>query len=88
MGPLDLPAGWGQGLGVHGEYKSKAAALVEIDCTPATVNRNARHDRPLHVHRAAAVAFVGGQAQVIDEYRERRQREVLGENDADAQRRA
>ncbi len=34
-----MPAGTAQGLGVHGEYKSRAACLVEIDCTPATVNR-------------------------------------------------
>jgi len=34
-----MPAGTAQGLGLHSEYKSRAAALVEIDCTPATVNR-------------------------------------------------
>ncbi|MBO0767056.1 MAG: xanthine dehydrogenase family protein molybdopterin-binding subunit [Solirubrobacterales bacterium] len=28
-----------QGIGVHHEYKSFGACLVEIDCTPATVNR-------------------------------------------------
>jgi hypothetical protein len=40
------------------------------------------------VHRSAAVALVGGEPQVIDEDRERRQGEVLGQNDADAKRRA
>jgi len=34
-----MPAGTAQGLGLHSEYKSCAAALVEIDCTAATVNR-------------------------------------------------
>jgi isoquinoline 1-oxidoreductase beta subunit len=34
-----MPAQMAQGLGLHGEYKSRAAALVEIDCTAATVNR-------------------------------------------------
>ncbi|HWF74725.1 MAG TPA: molybdopterin cofactor-binding domain-containing protein [Solirubrobacteraceae bacterium] len=34
-----MPAGTAQGLGLHSEYKSAAAYLVEIDCTPATVNR-------------------------------------------------
>ena len=34
-----MPPGTAQGLGVHMEYKGRAACLVEIDCTPATVNR-------------------------------------------------
>jgi isoquinoline 1-oxidoreductase beta subunit len=34
-----MPAGTAQGIAFHSEYKSRAAALVEIDCTPATVNR-------------------------------------------------
>jgi len=28
-----------QGIAIHSEYKNRAACLVEIDCTPATVNR-------------------------------------------------
>jgi isoquinoline 1-oxidoreductase subunit beta len=34
-----MPAGTAQGIGIHNEYKSRAASLVEIDCRPATVNR-------------------------------------------------
>jgi isoquinoline 1-oxidoreductase beta subunit len=34
-----MAPGTAQGLGLHSEYKSAAAFLVEIDCTPATVNR-------------------------------------------------
>jgi isoquinoline 1-oxidoreductase beta subunit len=34
-----LPAGMAQGIGLHSEYQAAIAALVEIDCTPATVNR-------------------------------------------------
>jgi isoquinoline 1-oxidoreductase beta subunit len=34
-----MPAGTAQGIGVHREYKSFAACLVEIDCRPATVGR-------------------------------------------------
>ncbi len=34
-----MPAGTAQGIGLHHEYKSYAACIVEIDCTPATVNR-------------------------------------------------
>jgi isoquinoline 1-oxidoreductase beta subunit len=37
-----MPAGTAQGVGVHREYKSFAACLVEIDCRPATVNRVVR----------------------------------------------
>jgi isoquinoline 1-oxidoreductase beta subunit len=29
-----------QGIALHSEYKSRVAALVEIDCTPGTVNRS------------------------------------------------
>jgi isoquinoline 1-oxidoreductase subunit beta len=34
-----MPAGTAQGIGLHHEYKGYAACVVEIDCTPATVNR-------------------------------------------------
>jgi isoquinoline 1-oxidoreductase beta subunit len=34
-----MPRGKAQGIAVHMEYKGRAACLVEIDCTPATVNR-------------------------------------------------
>jgi isoquinoline 1-oxidoreductase beta subunit len=34
-----MPSGTAQGIAVHKEYKGYAACLVEIDCTPATVNR-------------------------------------------------
>jgi isoquinoline 1-oxidoreductase beta subunit len=34
-----MPAGTAQGIAFHTEYKGVCAALVEIDCTPATVNR-------------------------------------------------
>jgi isoquinoline 1-oxidoreductase beta subunit len=34
-----MAPGTAQGIAVHKEYKGAAACLVEIDCTPATVNR-------------------------------------------------
>jgi len=34
-----MPAGTAQGIAFHTEYKGVCAALVEIDCTPETVNR-------------------------------------------------
>jgi isoquinoline 1-oxidoreductase beta subunit len=34
-----LPAGTAQGIAFHSEYKGRAACLVEIDATPATVER-------------------------------------------------
>jgi isoquinoline 1-oxidoreductase beta subunit len=34
-----MPAGTAQGLGIHNEYKGRAACLVEIDCRPATIAR-------------------------------------------------
>jgi len=34
-----MPAGTAQGMAVHKEYKGAAAALVEIDCRPETVQR-------------------------------------------------
>jgi isoquinoline 1-oxidoreductase beta subunit len=34
-----MPAGTAQGIALHSEYKSRVGALVEIDCTRATVNR-------------------------------------------------
>jgi isoquinoline 1-oxidoreductase beta subunit len=33
------PAGTAQGIAVHSEYQGAIAVLVEIDCTPATMNR-------------------------------------------------
>lgn len=37
-----LPAGVGQGLALHREYKQTMACFVELDCRPATVNRKIR----------------------------------------------
>jgi isoquinoline 1-oxidoreductase beta subunit len=37
-----MPPGTAQGIAIHNEYHSVAACLVEIDCTPATVNRTVR----------------------------------------------
>lgn len=37
-----MPAGTAQGIAFHAEYKAVSAALVEIDCRPATVNRPVR----------------------------------------------
>jgi len=34
-----MPAGTAQGIAFHAEYHGVSAALVEIDCRPATVNR-------------------------------------------------
>jgi len=34
-----MAPGTAQGIGLHSEYKGRAAALVEIDCRPGTVNR-------------------------------------------------
>lgn len=34
-----MPKGKAQGIALHREYRGAAAVLVEIDCTPATVNR-------------------------------------------------
>jgi isoquinoline 1-oxidoreductase beta subunit len=34
-----MPTGTAQGIAFHAEYKGVCAALAEIDCTPATVNR-------------------------------------------------
>ncbi len=34
-----MPPGTAQGIAIHNEYKGRAACLVEIDCTSATVNR-------------------------------------------------
>ena len=34
-----MPSGTAQGIAVHSEYQGAIAVLVEIDCTPATVNR-------------------------------------------------
>ncbi|HWE34717.1 MAG TPA: molybdopterin cofactor-binding domain-containing protein [Solirubrobacteraceae bacterium] len=38
-GRSNLPTGWGQGIAIHREYKGAIAVMVEIDCTPSTVNR-------------------------------------------------
>jgi isoquinoline 1-oxidoreductase beta subunit len=34
-----MPAGTAQGIGIHNEYKSRGACLVEIDTRPQTTNR-------------------------------------------------
>jgi isoquinoline 1-oxidoreductase beta subunit len=34
-----MAPGTAQGIAIHNEYKGRAACLVEIDCTAATVNR-------------------------------------------------
>ena len=68
-----------------------AAALVGWIITPqlaGTGSGAARHDRPLHVQRPAAVALVGGEAQMVDEDGEGGEGEVMREDDANAQRRA
>jgi isoquinoline 1-oxidoreductase beta subunit len=38
-----MPDGTAQGIALHVEYKAFSAALVEIDCRPATVNRPVRN---------------------------------------------
>ena len=38
-----MPAGTAQGIALHKEYKGAAAALVEIDCRPQTVQREVPH---------------------------------------------
>ena len=50
--------------------------------------RPARHDRPLHVQRTTAIALIGGETQVVDEHRKRRQSEMMRQDHPDAQRRA
>ncbi|GAB3776413.1 isoquinoline 1-oxidoreductase beta subunit [Nocardioides ginsengisegetis] len=35
-----MPAGTAQGIAIHKEYKGASACLVEIDCRPATVDRD------------------------------------------------
>lgn len=37
-----MPTGTAQGIAIHNEYHGFAACLIEIDCTPATVNRVVR----------------------------------------------
>lgn len=37
-----MPANQAQGVAIHNEYHGYAACLVEIDCSPATVNRKVR----------------------------------------------
>ena len=46
----------------------------------------ARHDGPLHVQRSAAITFIRGQPQMISEHRKGREREMLCQDDAYAQR--
>src|SRR2546429_6401973 len=43
---------------------------------------------PLHVQRTAAIALIGGETQVVDEHRKRRQSEMMRQDHPDAQRRA
>ena len=43
------------------------------------------HHRPLHLQGATAIAFIGGEAQMVDEQGEGREGVVLGQDDADAQ---
>jgi isoquinoline 1-oxidoreductase beta subunit len=38
-----LPKGKAQGIALHGEYRGAVCVLVEIDCTPETVNRPIEH---------------------------------------------
>lgn len=38
-----MKPGTAQGIAIHSEYKGATACLVEIDCTPATVNRDIYH---------------------------------------------
>ncbi|MEJ2885527.1 molybdopterin cofactor-binding domain-containing protein [Actinomycetospora sp. OC33-EN06] len=40
-----MPEGTAQGIAFHTEYKGAAAAVVEIDCRPETVNRQIRSAR-------------------------------------------
>lgn len=35
-----MASGTAQGIGIHSEYKSRGACLVEIDCRPSQVNRS------------------------------------------------
>ena len=37
-----MAPGTAQGIGIHHEYKSYAACVAEIDCTPSTVHRHVR----------------------------------------------
>ena len=37
-----MAPGTAQGIAIHGEYKSRGACLIEIDCRPGTVNRSVR----------------------------------------------
>jgi len=37
-----MPSGTAQGFAIHSEYKGRIAALVELDCRPATANRKIR----------------------------------------------
>lgn len=37
-----MKPGTAQGIAIHGEYKSAAACVVEIDCTAGTVNRKVK----------------------------------------------
>lgn len=55
-----MPAGTAQGIAFHAEYKAVTACLVELDCRPATVNREVRDARTgPRVTRATFVADPG-----------------------------
>ena len=50
--------------------------------------RAAGHDRPLRTHRTAAVAIIGRKAQMVDKQGKGGEGKVIGQDDADPQRRA
>ncbi len=55
-----LPDGVFQGIAVHGEYRGAICTLVELDCRPATVNRQIRDAvTGPRVTRATVVVDVG-----------------------------
>ena len=49
--------------------------------------RPRRHDRPAAQDLAAAVALVGREAELVDEEREGRKREIIGQDETDRERR-
>jgi isoquinoline 1-oxidoreductase beta subunit len=51
-----LPAGVGQGVAVHSEYKGRAACIVEVDARPETVNRKV--DKAYTGPRVTRVVYV------------------------------
>jgi len=55
-----LPKGKAQGIGLHAEYRGAVATLVEIDCTPETVNRPIEHGvTGPRVYKATVVVDAG-----------------------------